>query len=128
MIATAVIGTTGALLLLIGLFIVSFIIVKVTDWDMDKAKSKAMKAPIAKINEMGLSLGEWDKKHEILVEGKNYSFVLKYNPAKYQYLAHVYDNEEGHYCFTISSTDYDNVVESAKCIVEKLEKLELPYD
>lgn len=112
------------ILILIGMCIVSFLIAYVTDSVAKKEVSKSMEAPIALAKEMGLELDEgYEKKGEILVYGKNYAFLMKYSTKSCEYYAYIYDKKEGEYRFTVSSTDYEWVLVSAKEFVEKLEDL-----
>ena len=113
------------ILMLIGICIVSFLLVYVTDSAAKKEVSKNMKAPIALAKEMGLELDEeYEKKGEILAYGKNYAFVMKYSTKSCNYFAYIYEKTEGKYKFTVSSMDYEAVLISAKELVEKLENLD----
>ena len=113
------------ILMLIGICIISFILVYVTDSVAHKEVSKSMKAPIALAKEMGLELDEeYEKKDEIIAYGKNYAFVMKYSTKSCNYFAYIYEKTEGKYKFTVSSTDYKAVLISAKELVEKLENLD----
>ena len=123
--AEALLSVGDFILILIGICIVSFLIVYVTDGVANKEKNKAMKAPIAMAKEMGLKLNEeYEKKGEIMAYGKNYAFLMVYSSKSYNYYAYIYEKTEGKYKFTVSSTDYKSVLISAKELVEKLENLD----
>ena len=90
----------------------------------DKEKRKAMATPIETAKNMGLNISEeYDVKNEILVIGKNYAFILKYNTSDFKYHAFIYERESGKYKMSIVSTDYNIVLNAAKQLVENLDKI-----
>ena len=96
-------------------------IMKIVD---SKEAEKAMEAPIKDAKEMGLNISsDYKEKNEILVIGKNYAFVMKYSSSQCKYYAIVYERESGESKLTISSTDYNSVLKSAKELAENLDKI-----
>ncbi len=104
--------------------VLSYLIVTLMKHVTDKEKRKAMATPIETAKNMGLNISdEYDVKNEILVIGKNYAFILKYNTSDFKYHAFIYERESGKYKMSVVSTDYNIVLNAAKQLVENLDKI-----
>lgn len=104
--------------------VLSYLIVTLMKHITDKEKRTAMAAPIETAKNMGLNISEkYEIKNEILVIGKNYAFILKYNTSDFRYHALIYERESGEYKMSVTSTDYNIVLNAAKQLVENLDKI-----
>lgn len=104
--------------------VLSYLIVTLMKHVTDKEKRKAMATPIETAKRMGLNISDgYDVKNEILVIGKNYAFILKYNTSDFKYHAFIYERESGKYKMSVVSTDYNIVLNAAKQLVENLDKI-----
>ncbi len=104
----------------------SYLVVTLMKHVTDKEKRKAMATPIETAKNMGLNIvpsDKYEEKNEILVIGKNYAFVFKYNTSDFKYYAFIYERESGQYKMSVVSTDYNVVLKSAKELVENLDKI-----
>ena len=113
------------MLAILGFAIVfSYLVVTLMNYIGNKEKRKAMATPIETAKKMGLNISEeYDVKNEILVIGKNYAFILKYNTSDFRYHALIYERESGEYKMSVTSTDYNVVLKSANELVENLDKI-----
>lgn len=112
------------LAILVFSFVFSCLVVTLMKYIGNKEKRKAMAAPIETAKNMGLNISDkYEEKNEILVIGKNYAFVLKYNTSDFRYHAFIYERESGEYKMSVISTDYKVVLNSAKQLVENLDKI-----
>lgn len=113
------------MLAILGFAIVfSYLVVTLMNYIGNKEKRKAMATPIETAKNMGLNISDkYEEKNEILVIGKNYAFILKYNTSDFKYHAFIYERESGKYKMSVVSTDYNIVLNAAKQLVENLDKI-----
>lgn len=120
-------SVVALMLAILGFAIVfSYLVVTLMKHVADKEKRKAMATPIETTKNMGLNIvpsDKYEEKNEILVIGKNYAFVLKYNTSDFKYYAFIYERESGEYKMSVVSTDYNIVLNAAKQLVENLDKI-----
>lgn len=121
---TALFGIKEVIMLLVVITAISYFTVQALNKSDNKQRAKAMKAPIADAKAMGLNISDkYEKDNEILVVGKNYAFVMKYGVNGGKYYAFIYERESGEYKMSVTSTDYNCVLKSAKELVENLDKI-----